>query len=350
VEEDSDATLGQFQDLYCEHFERLRRLSDRILHDAAEAEDVAQETLLRAWLRRDSLGGVEVGAWLTIVARNLSLTRYRAKRRSVALENEESFHDAASDPSLATDIRARRRAIETALSRLTPRHREALLAEYVEGLPREALAEHLGIRSGALRAVMFRARETLKKELLAVREQLWGIAIGIRVRWDRVTRRTSADGGVVEASRAAALQSGVSVATVVLLAAVSLTGVGSSFHNADAGGGAAFRPGRARALRLSKPADSAPGGSAASGIGGGSSGTTYRFGPASHTFDGEDSTTHVGVPAPADKQHREILGIDVEMWESDEETPMDRRYERLSDQACSALPPICWSSSAGGAA
>lgn len=208
-----------FDALFRAHFRRLRRLSDEILRDHGEAEDVAQEALLRAWVQRDSLRAEHVGAWLSVVARNLSFTRLRARSRSAlqATCGEELAIDVESDPTSVIDGQARRSALSEALDRLNPRHRAVLLATYVENEPRQEVAAMLGLRSGGLRAVMFRARETLRRELDSIKDQLWGIAFGFRCRMNRVTRRF---GGGELGERTLVLGAGAGVAGLVIAAVV----------------------------------------------------------------------------------------------------------------------------------
>jgi RNA polymerase sigma-70 factor (ECF subfamily) len=69
--------------LYAEHSSSLRGLVLPMLRDWQQAEDVVQETMLRAWRNYDTLSSERgpIGGWLAKVARNIAIDRLRAKRR-----------------------------------------------------------------------------------------------------------------------------------------------------------------------------------------------------------------------------------------------------------------------------
>jgi RNA polymerase sigma factor (sigma-70 family) len=118
--------------VYHEQFPRLFRYLDRLSGDAQLAADVAQEAFVRLFDRGAMPN--EAGAWLITVAANLLRDdRRRAGRRLRLLEaTADSVPVAAApdDPAGALDREERRGLVRSALARLTPRDREALLLRH----------------------------------------------------------------------------------------------------------------------------------------------------------------------------------------------------------------------------
>src|SRR2546428_1908288 len=99
----------EFAHWYAAHHDRIRALSTRILRDRAAAEDVTQETLLRAWERRSTLRDEDVGAWLSVVARNLCISRLRKESRWVPLDAPATdVSDPSADPATTLEHRETR--------------------------------------------------------------------------------------------------------------------------------------------------------------------------------------------------------------------------------------------------
>jgi RNA polymerase sigma-70 factor (ECF subfamily) len=147
-------------DWYEHHFARLVRLAERMLNSTAGAEDVAQEALFRAWAHHDALDRREaIGPWLTAVARNLCIDQLRRERNTLPL-------DRIAEPATADDAPAdRSEAVLRAMSRINPRHRNALYMHHVGHVGYGDLAERMGIAEPAARMVVVRARRALRTQL-----------------------------------------------------------------------------------------------------------------------------------------------------------------------------------------
>ena len=141
-----------------------------ILQDASEAEDVAQETFLKAhrqrWLLRDP---EKFPAWLFAVARNRSLDMLRRRRlRPLPLPLDDAGHQkegASLLPDDPQDHEGRLEEIRLALAALPERHRTALTLRYLENLDATSIEQVMGISNGALRGLLGRALATMRKSL-----------------------------------------------------------------------------------------------------------------------------------------------------------------------------------------
>lgn len=167
---------GAFRCLIDRHLRAVVGLARRLLGDTSEAEDVAQEAMLRLWRTADR---IEVGAngvrgWLFRVARNLCIDRQRANRRLRVVEEvpEEIDPPRQLDGLEAADVSAR---VEQAMQELPERQRAALLLFHHEGLSLVEIGNEMGVSSEAVESLLARGRRGLKGKLAGVWRQLLDI-------------------------------------------------------------------------------------------------------------------------------------------------------------------------------
>ena len=149
------------------HADRPHRIAWRMLGDATEAEDVAQEAMLRLWQNAASWrgGGPGVAAWLTRVATNICVDRLRQRRRLSDEAVPERADDAPLADALISGEEARLEVIR-ALDNLPERQRAALVLTYYEELSNAEAAEMLEMNIKAFESLLLRARRALKTMLV----------------------------------------------------------------------------------------------------------------------------------------------------------------------------------------
>jgi RNA polymerase sigma-70 factor (ECF subfamily) len=176
-----------FTELVRRHQDRIYGLAYHLLRDAAEAEEVVQETFLSALEKLSGFRGeAAFGTWLYRVAANAALMRLRRRKRApeqaraAPIEDllphfdaegnlqHEVQHDWSKRADDQLSDREVRRAIEEAVQNLPEDHRIVFLLKDVDGLSNEAMAELLGLSVAAVKSRLHRAR-------LALREKLSGI-------------------------------------------------------------------------------------------------------------------------------------------------------------------------------
>lgn len=145
--------------------DRLGRYALRMLGERADADDVLQETFVRAYRSLAGCDPERFGAWVfgILVNRCRTHAARRAQTNARIVTNDAAMANAAVAHSEARD--AIRDAINWALERLPPEQREAFLLKHVEDLSYEEMEQVTGVRPSALRMRVLRAREGLRKLL-----------------------------------------------------------------------------------------------------------------------------------------------------------------------------------------
>lgn len=155
------------QQLHDEHADALWGYCVRLTgHDRARAEDVAQETLLRAWRHLDLLdeGQGSVRAWLFTVARNLVIDDWRSRRhqREVVVAD---VPEPAGDVDETAERLLQDWVVAEAVLRLSPDHRAVLLECYYRGRSVAEAARRLGIPEGTVKSRTHYALRALRLTL-----------------------------------------------------------------------------------------------------------------------------------------------------------------------------------------
>ena len=167
-----------FYDLVRPHERAIYVTAYSILQDPSEAEDVAQDTVLKAFRNLHQFrGDAKFGTWLMSIAINESRMRLRSRQRA----RLESLDAAASDnpdyvpiqlrdwreiPSQALERQELREALARALAALDEKYREVLVLRDVELLSVAETAEILGITPGNVKVRLLRARLQMRDRLV----------------------------------------------------------------------------------------------------------------------------------------------------------------------------------------
>ena len=139
---------------------RLRAFACALARSHAAGEDLAQETVMRAWRGRDGFTpGTNMEAWLFRILRNLHISGVRRVKRSPVMETDGRVEGVAGadDPGAGLELNDLRRA----LNRLPVEQREALILVGASGWSYEEAAAHAGCPLGTMKSRVFRARRTL---------------------------------------------------------------------------------------------------------------------------------------------------------------------------------------------
>ena len=148
----------------------IRLMALRALHDPEAADEVAQETLVRASLSLRELPRDKLGAYVAGIARHVIADIGRARQRVVSLGqvSEESLAAPAPDPLEALCAATELRRVRDALGRLSPEDRELLRLSFFNGLSPTEIAAQTGAPAERIRQRKHRALARLRQAFDAI--------------------------------------------------------------------------------------------------------------------------------------------------------------------------------------
>ncbi|MFC1405393.1 MULTISPECIES: sigma-70 family RNA polymerase sigma factor [Streptacidiphilus] len=146
----------------------LGRVLGLVHGDYQRAEDIVQETFLRAWQHQDSLDPDRAGPWLHTVAHNLVVSAYRkikARPAESPLPEDEGGEWAKGDGDLELDRMLERWQMLEAMRGLRPEHRAVLIEVYYLRRTVAETAEHLGVPVGTVKSRCYYGLRALRNVL-----------------------------------------------------------------------------------------------------------------------------------------------------------------------------------------
>jgi RNA polymerase sigma-70 factor (ECF subfamily) len=157
----------RFEALVLPHLNSAVNLARWLLRNRNDAEDVAQEAVLRAYRFFEQFRGGDARAWLLQIVRHCCYSWLEKNRPSeLAVEfNEELHQHPAADPESLAARSDERQRLMLALESLPPRAREVLVLRELEECSYKEIAEIAGIPIGTVMSTLSRARERLQQSL-----------------------------------------------------------------------------------------------------------------------------------------------------------------------------------------
>ena len=150
------------QQIYKQYQRELYLYLYGLCHNHAVAEDLMQDTFLKAFLTLQD-GHPNFRAWLYMVARNLFLDYIRKEKHMTELpENQMTSDEEPIELLIADEMRS---VLYRAIGELDPKKREILLLQYFSKLPQKEIAEVLGIRFEYVRVLSSRAKRELRHRM-----------------------------------------------------------------------------------------------------------------------------------------------------------------------------------------
>jgi RNA polymerase sigma-70 factor (ECF subfamily) len=155
--------MNNFGRLLEREIPRLRRYARALTRDVSRADDLVQDTLVRAIARQHHWQcGTDLHAWLFTIMHNQNVNGVRRSlREGIAVEFDDKwpFPTAATDPTGRLSLRD----LERALARISEEQRRVILLIGLEGTSYEEAATILDVPVGTIRSRVFRGRESLRK-------------------------------------------------------------------------------------------------------------------------------------------------------------------------------------------
>ena len=152
----------EWRDAVVQLIPALRAFAWSLSHNASDADDLVQDTLIKAWTNREKFEpGTNLREWLFTILRNTYYTVAVRRRREVRDETGKYAATLSTGPTQDWSLAIR--ALQAALARLPDEHREALILVGAAGLTYEEAAEVCGCALGTIKSRVNRARARLLK-------------------------------------------------------------------------------------------------------------------------------------------------------------------------------------------
>jgi len=154
--------MAPFQEALVENLPRLRAFAQFLARDRALADDLVQETALRALRNSDKFApGTNMKAWLATILRNQFYNELRTRSRMAALAEMPRAAGQEAEQEVRLDLRD----FERAFKALPPAQRDALSLVAASGFSYEEAAEIVGCAQGTVKSRVSRGRSTLERAL-----------------------------------------------------------------------------------------------------------------------------------------------------------------------------------------
>lgn len=163
-----DIKVRQFELTMWPHLRAAYNLARWLVRNDQDAEDIIQESFLKAFKAQASFRGTEARAWVLSIVRNTAMDFRRRDKSGVAVPLRDAGYDprdGSPDPERVLLDQARRERVRQAISQLEPEFREVIVLREIEGLPYKEIASVLGIPMGTVMSRLSRARNQLLAEL-----------------------------------------------------------------------------------------------------------------------------------------------------------------------------------------
>jgi RNA polymerase sigma-70 factor (ECF subfamily) len=158
-----------FEQFIWPHLEAAYRFARWMVRDHHDAEDIVQESFVKAYRSAASLRGNDVRPWLFAIVRN-SAVNYLQRERAKDGPDAVTLASAAPDPEMSLARKRDRSRVRAAIGELPPEFREALLLREMEGMSYKEIAAVLNTPIGTVMSRLSRARQLLIEKLKTQQE------------------------------------------------------------------------------------------------------------------------------------------------------------------------------------
>ncbi len=175
VKRSQKGDTGAFEELVTMYQDRIYGLSYQLTGNHADAEDLAQNTFIKAYKALPKFRNeADFGTWLHRIAVNLSINEKRKKKPDVSLDSPVQTQEGemprmvasnGESPEEAYENKEFRGMVRNALWELSSEHRTVLVLREMQGYSYDEIAGMLDCSLGTIKSRINRARQTLKKEI-----------------------------------------------------------------------------------------------------------------------------------------------------------------------------------------
>ena len=157
-----NGSVRSFEQLYRQNYKRIYLFAKRMTNSTSDAEDIVQDTFVKAWQKLDSFKGQSLfHTWLRTIASRVSIDRLRVKNALVwrqSSEYQDIYPNGASKVDAIYDL-------EKMIRLLPDGARSIFVLHDIEGFKHQEISEMIGIAVGTSKAQLHRARKLLRESM-----------------------------------------------------------------------------------------------------------------------------------------------------------------------------------------
>jgi RNA polymerase sigma-70 factor (ECF subfamily) len=159
-----------FKKVFLPYHQKLYRIAYRIVQDAANAEDIVQETFIKLWNKRGDMQDIEnTEAFSIIILRNTCLDFLRKTKNDYHANYDA---DIPETTSLAKQIEVQDEAeqVKKLINKLPEQQRQVMIMKHWDGYSDEEIEQITGISPGNIRVILSRARKTIREQFIKIQQ------------------------------------------------------------------------------------------------------------------------------------------------------------------------------------
>lgn len=157
-----------FKKVFIPYHQKLYRIAYRIVQDAANAEDIVQETFIKLWNKRDEMDQIDnTEAFAIIILRNTCLDHLRKTKNDRFADYDTDIPETIS-LSHEIEIRDEADKVRHLISKLPEQQRQVMMLKHWDGCTDEEIEESTGLSAGNIRVILSRARKTIREQYLKI--------------------------------------------------------------------------------------------------------------------------------------------------------------------------------------
>ncbi len=171
-----DVTMTEFERLMLPHLDTAYRLAAWLTHDEAAAQDIVQDSYLRAFKAWQRFTDGNARAWLLTIVRRRAFTWLSRRKYSVNIDLDDDEHALSADDQAAMSHDATQEAgliarqniehVRAAIAALPAPYREVIVLKDIEGMPYAEMAQVMEVPIGTVMSRLSRGRERLRDVLI----------------------------------------------------------------------------------------------------------------------------------------------------------------------------------------
>lgn len=159
-----------FKKVFLPYHQKLYRIAYRIVQDAANAEDIVQETFIKLWNKRGDMKDIEnTEAFSIIILRNTCLDHLRKTKNDYHTNYDADIPETASLVK-QIEIQDEAERVKKLINKLPEQQRQVMIMKHWDGYSDEEIEQITGISPGNIRVILSRARKTIREQFIKIQQ------------------------------------------------------------------------------------------------------------------------------------------------------------------------------------